>query len=258
MSKHALRALLAICPVVPLAACGGSGGGGIASAPAPAPAPVSVPVTAPLATPTPPPIPPGPIGLQSAQPFKTYGAWTDGWGSMEATADAVRISYSASESRYTVSLPGYQEGKLLPTGGNGSFNESGWINLASTVSDLTDGAGPETQYVIVTLAWPGTSKYSYTSFGRWSGALPMGHNDGVFAYGTPTGARAVPITGSASYNGEIRGLTNGEPFSPTSGVGPVLDVVGTVSLSFDFRAGTLSGEMKPQLAPIWDLEPLGT
>lgn len=177
---------------------------------------------------------------------------------MEATADAVRISYSASESRYTVSLPGYQEGKLLPTGGNGSFNESGWINLASTVSDLTDGAGPETQYVIVTLAWPGTSKYSYTSFGRWSGALPMGHNDGVFAYGTPTGARAVPITGSASYNGEIRGLTNGEPFSPTSGVGPVLDVVGTVSLSFDFRAGTLSGEMKPQLAPIWDLEPLGT
>src|SRR3546814_12267903 len=62
----------------------------------------------------------------------------------------------------------------------------------------------------ITLDWPGTSKYSYTSFGSWSGSLPMGHNNGVVAYGIPTSAPDMPVTGSASYNGEIRGLTNGE------------------------------------------------
>lgn len=238
-----------------LCACGGGGGGGggIASAPPP----VLPPTSSPTPTSNPPPLPTGSIGLQGAQQFQTYSARTDGWGSIEAEADAVRISYSAADGSYTVSLPSYQEGKLIPRSGNGSFNASGWIDLASTNSDLTVGSGSEVQNVTVTLDWPGTSKYSHTSFGSWSGSLPMGHNNGVVAYGIPTSAPDMPVTGSASYNGEIRGLTNGEPASPSGGIGPVLDVFGTVALSFDFGAGSLSGEMRPKIAPLWDAISLG-
>ena len=58
--------------------------------------------------------------------------------------------------------------------------------------------------------------------------------------------------------GEIRGLTDGEPSSPDGAIGPVLEVFGTVSLAFDFGAGTLSGEMRPEIAPDWDAVSLGT
>jgi hypothetical protein len=68
----------------------------------------------------------------------------------------------------------------------------------------------------------------------------------------------MPVTGSASYTGEIRGLTNGQPTLPGGGVGPVLDVFGSVSLAFDFGAGTLSGAMMPEIAPEWDPVSLGT
>lgn len=238
-----------------LSACGGSGGG-VASTPTPTPTPTATPTPTP--TPTPPPIPSGAIGLQGAQPFKTYSARTDGWGSINAEADAVHIAYSAADGRYSVSLPGYQEGTLIPRSGNGSYNAGGWVNLTSTNSDLTVGSGLQTQYVTVTLDWPGSSAYSYTSFGSWSGSLPMGHNNGVFAYGTPTATANMPVSGTANYAGEIRGLTNGEPYSPGGGVGPVLDVFGTVALSFDFGAGTLSGEMRPEIAPVWDAVSLGT
>ncbi|KUO54696.1 MAG: hypothetical protein APF82_08715 [Sphingomonadales bacterium BRH_c42] len=156
-----------------------------------------------------------------------------------------------------MSLPDYQEGTLLPRGaGSGSFDSGGWVNLRSTISDVTVGSGSEKQLVTVTLDWPESSPYTYTSFGSWSGPLPMGHNNGVFAYGIPTAVSDIPVTGEANYTGEIRGLTNGEP-TVGGAIGPVLDVFGSVALSFDFAAGTLSGEMKPQIAPVWDVVPLG-
>jgi hypothetical protein len=57
----------------------------------------------------------------------------------------------------------------------------------------------------------------------------------------------VPVTGSATYGGNIAGLTD-----------EGLDVFGTISLAFNFGAGTLSGEMKPVIAPVWDPIGLGT
>ena len=204
-----------------------------------------------------PPIPPGAIGLQSNQPFATVAAWTSGWGDLYDEANKVEIAYSAADDRYTVSLPNYAEGQLIPRGGSGSFNSSGWVNLTSTNSVLSLGTGSETQNVRVTLDWPASSPYTYTNFGSWLGAAPMGENVGVFAYGIPTAASDMPVTGTASYNGEIRGITSGM----TGGGGPVgaiLDVWGTVSLSFDFAAGTLSGNMKPEIAPVWDAVSLGT
>jgi hypothetical protein len=57
----------------------------------------------------------------------------------------------------------------------------------------------------------------------------------------------VPVTGSANYSGDIRGLTDSQ-----------LAVWGSIALSFDFGAGTLSGQMKPEYAPEWDQIALGT
>lgn len=245
--------LLPIAAALLISACAGESQ--VASAPPPltlAPTPSES-----VSPPPIPPIPSGPIGLVGEQPFATYSARTDGWGSISAEADAVRISYSATDGQYTVSLPDYQEGTLLPKSGNGSFDSGGWINLRSTNSDVTVGSGSEKQLVTVTLDWPESSPYTYTSFGSWSGPSPMGHNNGVFAYGIPTAVTDIPVTGEANYTGEIRGLTNGEP-TVSGAIGPVLDVFGSVALSFDFAAGTLSGEMKPQIAPIWDVVSLGT
>ena len=238
------------------AACGG-GDGGLNSTPPPAPAPSTTPAPTPTPAAAVPPLPDGPIGLQSDRPFATFSVHTDGWGTIATDADAVEIAYSAADGTYTLTLPEYEEGVLLPSGGNGSFDELGWINLQSTGSDLAIGAGPETQLAYVTLAWPKSSPYTYTSYGDWSGQLPMGQNRGVFAYGTPTVEGDVPRIGSASYSGEVWGLTNGEPTLSGGEVGPVLDVYGTVSLTFDFAAGTLAGEMLPTIYPEWDPVSLG-
>jgi hypothetical protein len=165
---------------------------------------------------------------------------------MASQTDVVKIAYSAADNRYMITLPGYQEGQLVPKGGSGSANETGWINLISTYSEVTVGAGPQTQDARVILDWPGWSKFKYANFGNWERSCPELCPLGVFAYGIPTSAADVPTAGSASYNGEVRGLTD-----HGWGVG------GTVFLSFNFGAGTLSGHMQPLIAE-WDPVPLGT
>ena len=250
------RMTLAAAPLaLMLAACGGGGGGGggggLNSTPPPAPTPTPAPAPTPTPTPTPipPPIPDRPIGLTSSAPFKTYSAHENAAGALVADVDGVKFEYSAANDEYTITLPGYQEGRLVTTGGNGSFNSgsSTWLHLSATVNAVTVGATSATQPVIVALDWPDSSEFTYTDFGRW---LDPDYTDisgdGVFAYGIPTAPGDVPITGSATYTGSIRGLTSDG-----------FDVWGGVSLAFDFGAGSLSGSMTPEFAPEWDAISLG-
>jgi len=231
------------CAVAALSACGG-GGGGVASIP-PAPVAPTPPAPPPPPPTTPPPVPSGPIGLQAAGPFKTYSAQLDSSGAVTSTADAVQFAYSASDNKYTISLPGFLPGQLIPTGASGSFNATGWIDIQNTVNEITGGTFTATQPVRVLLAWPASSNLKYTSTATW--VDPNGWNQlGVFAYGIPTVPGDVPTTGSATYAGSISGLIDN-----------YLSVWGSVALNFDFSAGTLSGDMKPYYAPIWDEVPLG-
>jgi hypothetical protein len=62
----------------------------------------------------------------------------------------------------------------------------------------------------------------------------------VLAYGIPTAAGDVPVTGSASYSAELLGSSEGG-----YGIG------GDALLSFDFGAGTLSGKMTPTAIDGW-------
>jgi hypothetical protein len=95
------------------------------------------------------------------------------------------------------------------------------------------------------LDWPASSEFKYTSRGRY-GSLQGSTLSGFFAYGIPTASGDVPLAGAATYAGSASGLTN-----------ELAEVFGSVSLAFDFGAGTLSGVMKPAIAPIWDTIPLG-
>lgn len=241
MHRHPYGVVFVSTIALAVAGCGGGGGSGVESIPAPAPAPNP----APASPPAPPPIPTGPIGLQSSAPFSTQAAYLTSSG-LAAGADAVQFSYSAADNAYTITLPDHEPGQLVLKSGNGSYsNSSEWLTFNGTNSSVRVGSGAALQPVTVTLNWPGSSTLAYTSFGQWRND---GQSDprGYFAYGIPTAAPDMPTAGAATYAGDVRGMDNSNIF-----------VSGSVTLSFDFAAGTLSGSMKPELVP-WDAIPLGT
>ena len=238
-----------------LAGCGGGGGTDFASIPPPPVAPTPSPTPTPSPPPAPPPIPAGPIGLQSDAPFATQGAFSNLAGALVSGANNVQFSYSASTDTYTITLPEFKTGQLITLGGNGSYvDSSAWQHLTSTYNAVSDGPltppATTTQPVGVNLQWPADSQLTYTGTGSWQEEDFVGGGTagryGVFAYGIPTAASDMPLTGAATYNGSVSGMTNTGTF-----------VDGSVFLSFDFGAGTLSGSMAPELVP-WDAIALGT
>lgn len=231
-----------------LCACGGGGeSGGLAYIPPPPPAP------APDPNPSPPPFPEGAIGLTGG-PFSTYSASSDGSGNLIAAADDFHISYSPDDNVYTVSGPGLQPGHLVDTTiGSGSYMDGSatWQSIDYTTSSVTQGdATTEQPNAFVLLDWANApyseSNLVYTSLGAWGGEDGKG---GYFVYGVPTVAGDVPVTGTADYSGEIRGLTSGDGA-----------LFGTIGLEFDFGGGTLSGSMEPTVldATGWSGVGLGT
>ena len=228
-----------------LGACGGGGGGGadVASIP---PAPLAPPPPPPAPS-GPPPLPTGPIGSQVSGSFATQAVQFDAGKNPVSIDSGVQFSYSATDNKYTISLPGFQPGQLVTTGASGSYANGAWTDIISTQNDVTTGGNSTTQAVSVTLRWPGSTGLKYTGSGTWwAKDLSYWAPDGIFAYGSITPAGGVPTTGSASYTGEIVGLASGE-----------LEVWGNVALNFNFAGGTLSGQMKPEIAPVWDIIPLG-
>lgn len=252
MSHHPLRAILLACTAATLTACGGGGGIGSAST-APPPAP-------PVTTPPPPtsPLPPPHIGLVSDKPFATLGTGDtyttkpDGSNptpSTDPNLENVQFSYDPSSNSYSISVPGFNPGGLT----NPSYNGTAGQVATGSFNQVTDGSSTTVQALHVTLPVPGSSfsPYTYTSWGTWDGQTGVAANgdiersEGIFAYGIPTVPGDVPRSGSASYTADII-ASSGIQTYPPNGIG------GTVSLLFDFGAGTLSGSMHPQIVDGWD------
>lgn len=240
--------LAAAAGTLALAACGGGGGAQVASTPAPPPAPPAPPPPSPQ---PPPPIAPAHIGLVGTQSFAVLGIGdtykTDASGQHPTSLSAparqeVHLSYDPGTNTYQISLPGFQSGTLANTAYNGT---SGQLATSST-SQIEENSFGFLLPVFVILPVPGShlSPYTYTSFGSWDGQTGNGANgdvlrsEGIFAYGIPTSAGDVPVTGSASYAAEIRGSLG--PFTD-------LGVGGEATLLFDFANGKLSGFMHPTL-----------
>lgn len=234
------KQLLASAGAFALSACGGGGGGGMSFIPSP-------PVT-PTPTPTPTPVPAAVQVTILPHPtvgdFVTAGVWTNfAWAeASEATrftaiqgvdSNQVHVRYT-SNGTYEVQLPG------------DSFGE---LSHSATISN----PAPDDPFLTLSPAWRGTltiqyphSGYSYSALATWA----RGDNDfgftedlGVVAFGVPTPAGGVPVSGTASYTGLVSGLSDAKTFDPVSSTWLLLPAGGTVGLNFDFASGSLSGQM---------------
>jgi hypothetical protein len=172
-------------------------------------------------------------------------------GVLGEESDALKITYSAVDGRYVVSIPQFETGRLTNTRGYGSLTPDGtaWQYIDGTHSLVTKGESEELQNVGVWLAWPASSSLTYTSFGYWSGSYDASGSltvsQGHFVYGIPTRAGDVPLSGAATYSGSVRGFTDAGD-----------QVYGTVGLTFDFGRGALDGKLALELSDGWELSPL--
>lgn len=248
MRVQRFRFLLVGAAAIALSACGGGGVQSTPFVPSPPPPPPPPPPPAPV-------LPPDHLGLVSSQPFAVlavgdqYTADSTGSSRTIVSGPAARdmqFSYDAATNTYQIAVPDYASGTLANTSYNGTEGEV----ATSTTSQVTDGASSTLQPVHVFLPVPTGDPYKYTSLGYWYGDLATGPNgdatfsEGIFAYGIPTAAGSMPITGSASYAASI--------FAMDSALGTSYPVLGDAQLSFDFGAGTLSGSMHPQISDDFD------
>ena len=196
-----------------LAGCGGEGGYGVASTPPP-------PVTP---TPTPTPTPPPAIipAATVSQEFTVVGSSHPFDGVSKPIFDdseQLQVRYIQSSNSYEVQLPhsaSWGQIAYLPIDGSPATP----INYGGGGAHLWLGAG-----------------YQYSRIFEWSGG-PGLHGFEAIGIATPSGN--IPVTGTASYFGELLGGTT-ESFG-----GDTWDVRGTIGLSFNFGLGTLSGTIDP-------------
>lgn len=213
-----------------LTACGGGGGDRIASIPPP-------PSPTPSPTPTPMPIA-GPIipGITTSQQFATKGATIvfdqPRHPTSPRTDDSsqLHIRFDAARSQYEVQLPNSMTWQ-------GLFDDpsSGLPNQYST-----GGSNP----TLVSASQYAATGYRYSALASWGWGRT--DNVGSIAFGVATPTSGVPVTGSATYAGQIAGHSTEMVPDFLSGPWPAF-IDGSVSLSFDFGAGTLSGSISPIL-----------
>jgi hypothetical protein len=241
MTHHARTLLIGACALT-LAACGG-GGERIASVPPP---PTGV-------TPPPPP-PPPPTGAEvtiflnpKPQEYASVGASLAGPGGnldtytsadvrfgavSSADADQAHIRYT-SGGYYEIQMPGGEWDRL--------------VHYKGTVGPTTDDnyfqpASVDQNYGYLVISNAAKSKgYSYSEMGGWGSAAAGRY--GAIAFGVPTPADGVPMTGSATFEGRVQGSADiMQPDFLYGGYAP-LYIDGTVTLDFNFGNGTLAGEM---------------
>jgi hypothetical protein len=210
-----------------LAGCDGGGGYAVGSTPPPpvTPTPTPTPTTASFAL-----IP----AATTSQQFAVAGAarlTPDNPTPHLSTADQLQVRYVASSNSYEIELP----------------NTQTWIGLTAK-SDIEATGGD-----VGVLREYGGGPYQNSSLIYWYSA---GSLRGVDAVGIATAAGAVPVTGSASFNGLAFGSTSEGDASTSELVSPF--VTGPITLNFDFAQGSLSGNFHAYLDPEWHDYDLGT
>lgn len=215
-----------------LAACGG--GWGAASIPPPPPPP---PPSSPGAT-----LGPSDVVIfpaPTAQTFASVGvAATDtgkGFtGLTTADSDQLHIRYS-SGGYYEVQMPGASWDKLDFAKGSTPADPQQALEFQPESASQT-GA-----HLIIRGSREDGYKYSEQAY-WYDGQGEIGE----LAFGSATASGQVPLSGSATYAGVVKGISDAFGDDLTVGNFP-LSVDGTVTLSFDFSKGSLSGSMTAYL-----------
>lgn len=168
--------------------------------------------------PPPPPPPIGPLGVTVDTAFTAFGIVSE-------------IRWSAVDGSYSVD---FTDGG---TSAFGTGDEVPWgLNIYPKVNN---GTG-----VVIRK----DSDFTYSNLAAvfdngWGGI------QGYFAFGIPSSAADIPVTGEATYTAKVFG--GDERLSDTS---LTYLAKGTASLSFDFGAGSLSGHFDPILELQWENE----
>ena len=163
--------------------------------------------------PTPPPPPP------TAQSGAAFGVTAD--TKFAVVGDVEEFRWNEAAKAYEITLTGQQLERLVRGGGTAiSEDHYPTTGCCYGVDLLRDNTLSHTAVAVI-------------FENGWRSPL------GVFAYGLPTAASNVPVTGTASYEARAVGLAGA-----TSGTW-LYDVRGTAQLAFDFGAGTLSGRFDP-------------
>ena len=202
MSTSTIHTIL-LASACALAGCGGGGGSSVASIPAP-------PVTPPPPTPTHAIVPAATTSQQLTAIGATH-AWEGGQPLLGAS-DQLQVRYVQATNSYEVQLPGSQDWESISGSGN-SF----WGAVGISVREM------DTQYSTLFSWGDGASYYGYE------------------AVGIATSAGGVPVTGSASYNGQLWGSTSEIQSNRNASMS------GGIQLNFDFGLGSLSGKITPSI-----------
>lgn len=233
-----LRQLLLAAAVVSLSACGGGGSSAVSFLPPPPAAPPAV---------SPPPTTTAANYIVAAttgtSDFETKGGFVSfdprsGQSSGISMAEgelSMGITYDWSSNQYVLRLPA------------SSFWEGLFLN-PNQVPNTRDfrTAGTPTPTYLQLQEYAGTG-YTHSALALWSTPGPEGGLSGGIAFGIPTPAGSVPMTGSAIYNGSITGRTTQSSFDSLAGNYWPAIVEGSISLSFNFGAGTLAGSLSPTI-----------
>jgi hypothetical protein len=143
------------------------------------------------------------------------------------------VSFDPSTGTYVIDLPSSAPGGF-------------YQNLVNTPNNRfwngTIGDTPEHSTIGASVLQPRSTnpeiQLTYTTFAFYSDADAAGQPHGVVAFGVPTPSANVPVTGSATYNAQAYGTLYASD----------LAVRGSVSLQFNFGAGTLAGSFDPYIA----------
>lgn len=228
MSIRTIRPITLLVTAFALAGCGG-GGGEIASTPTP-------PVTP---TPTPTPASTAAVAIVPAvatsQQFAAVGASfpIDGDHTpLLGAADQIQVRYVAASNSYEIQLPNSQTWSAI------SQTSTGPGNFPVTYGIPGGGA----------ILWLTGGSYQYSRMFEWNAGDNVGHE----AIGMATPASGVPVTGSASYSGDILGVTT----EYQAQLADDFPVNGSILLSFNFGLGSLSGTISPNLHQGYAFAPL--
>ena len=211
---------LALC----LSACGG---GGMASTPPMPPPPVVPTLTAPAIV----------AAATSGQEFATKGAAYDRPVFVDpadpvaspslAGGAQLEVRFNAATSKYEVQLPAGTQWVPLTVAANYSDN-----------SHLYRGPAPD--HVGVVDYRP---DLHYSALLEWFTDTESGFS----AIGIATSPGGVPITGSATYTGTLRGGSSESHYYPWEALWLTGTIRGGISLAFNYGSGTLSGSISPTL-----------
>jgi hypothetical protein len=152
-----------------------------------------------------------------------------------AGPDQVHIRY-VSAGYYEIQMPGAQWEALVPAPNDANGQvlapASGTQNIPFLIISDSKSMG-----------------FRYSELAHWYGA---GDHQGWAAFGTPTAASQVPVTGSATYQGIVRGTSDVVGSDDALASPYDVPIEGSVTLTFNFGQGTLGGSMTASLVPYWD------